>query len=291
MKARYTIVDVFADRLLTGNQLAVFPDGDQIPESLMQPIAREMNFSETTFVTGVHGDRYRVRIFTPGAELPFAGHPTLGTAWTLRKAGRLRSHRVIQESTAGETPVSFALDMAWLERTGTVGEDLEDASFVAHALGLAESDVGFSGALLGLGRRMLAPAVVDSGMPQLMVPIADPTTLAGLRPRPEIADLAGDGVYCFAPIAPTKIKARFFAPSVGVQEDPATGSAAAGLGLYLAEHGGDLAFDIAQGEEVGRPSTIAVDTSRGRVRVGGRVVLVGEGHLNIPPLGAHRPSL
>jgi trans-2,3-dihydro-3-hydroxyanthranilate isomerase len=281
MKARYLLVDVFTEKPLAGNALAVFPDGHDIPEELMQPIAREINLSETTFVTACTGDAYDLRIFTPGAEMPFAGHPTLGTAWVLRHLGRLEGDRALQRTGAGDTPVSIAFDAVWLERAGSVGEDLEDVSFVAAALGLDDSDVGFSAALLGMERTMLSPAVADSGVEQLMVPVADPTTLAGLAPRPEIADLSGDGVYCFAPIAPTKIKARFFAPGVGVFEDPGTGSAAAGLGLYLGARLGDLAFDIVQGEEVGRPSTIMVDTARGRVRVGGSVALAGEGELRL----------
>lgn len=280
MRARYLLVDVFTDRPLAGNALAVFADAGAIPEGLMQPIAREMNLSETTFVTRTNPDGYEVRIFTPSAEMPFAGHPTLGTAWALRHLG-LTGDRVVQRSAAGDTPVSLALDTVWLERAGSVGEDIFDASFVAHALGVSESDIGFSGAQLGMERIMLAPAVANSGVPQLMVPIADTATLTEIEPHASIADLASDGVYCFAPIAPTKIKARFFAPGIGVVEDPATGSAAAGLGLYLSARAGDIAFDISQGTEVGRPSTLMVVTSRGRVRVGGTVVLVGKGELSV----------
>ncbi len=281
MRARFLLVDVFTDRPLAGNALAVFPDGQDVPPDLMQAIAREMNLSETTFVTGVEGDLYEVRIFTPSAEMPFAGHPTLGTTWALRHLGILKEDRAVQRSPAGDTPVSLALDVAWLERAGSVGKDLLDASFVAEALGLAETDIGFNAALLGMERVMLAPAEADAGVPQLMVPVADIATLSSLRPRPEIAGLAHDGIYCFAPIAPTKIKARFFSPGLGVSEDPATGSAAAGLGLYLSTRAGESAFDISQGEEVGRPSTIMVVTSRGRVRVGGSVVPCGEGFINL----------
>jgi trans-2,3-dihydro-3-hydroxyanthranilate isomerase len=279
MKARYLIVDVFTDRPLAGNALAVFPDGHEIPPEMMQPVAREMNLSETTFVTRCDGGSYEMRIFTPAAEMPFAGHPTLGTAWALRHLGYLDTERPVQRTAAGDTPVSIALDTVWLERTGTVGPDLEDVSFVAEALGVSEFDIGFSASILGLDRRTIAPAVADSGVAQLMVPICDAGRLTEMWPRPEIADLSGDGVYCFTAIAPTKIKARFFAPALGVVEDPATGSAAAGLGLYLGDRFGNLAFDISQGSEVGRPSKIEVDTSRGRVRVGGSVVLAGEGEL------------
>ncbi len=279
MRARYLLVDVFTNRPLAGNALAVFPEGHVIPEAELQPIARELNLSETTFVTNVTIDSYVSRIFTPAAEMPFAGHPTIGTAWALKHLGLVHGDRVVQRTTAGDTAVSFALDTTWLERAGNVGPDLEDSSFVAHALGLAETDIGLNAAQLGMERVMLSPAVASAGVSQLMVPIADAVTLSAIEPRPEIADLASDGVYCFTAIAPTKVKARFFAPAVGVFEDPATGSAAAALGLYLSARAGDLAFDISQGSEVGRPSTLVVVTARGRVRVGGSVVLAGEGEL------------
>lgn len=279
MKAPYLRVDVFTDRPLAGNALAVFPDGHAVPEDAMQQIAREMNLSETVFVTHVEADRYESRIFTPATELPFAGHPTLGTAWALHHLGLVAGPRVVQRTKAGDTPVSLALDMVWLERTGSVGEEIEDASFIAPALGLSEFDVGFNAGVLGFDRMWLGPAFADAGVEQLMVPVADAATLSKMHPSAEVLDLTGNGVYCFTAIAPTRIKARFFGAGVGIAEDPATGSAAANLGLYLAERLGDLAFDISQGAEIGRPSTIAVDTARGRVRVGGQVVLAGEGTL------------
>lgn len=281
MKAAYLVVDVFTDRPLAGNPLAVFPDGHDLPSELYQPIARELNLSETVFVTRIGDDGYDARIFTPAAEMAFAGHPTLGTAWTLRHLGRIEGPRTVQHTAAGATPVSLALDTVWLERTGTVGADIDDVSFIAPALGLGHTEVGFNAGMLGFERRWLAPAFADAGVEQLMVPVADAPTLAKMRPRPEMADLSGDGIYCFTAIAPTRIKARFFARGLGIDEDPATGSAAAGLGLYLAERLGDVAFDISQGAEVGRPSTLMVDTSRGRVRVGGTVVLAGEGELRL----------
>lgn len=279
MRLRYLIVDVFTDRPLAGNALAVFPDPAGLDETTMQAIAREMNLSETTFVTAVTQTGYDVRIFTPDQEMPFAGHPTLGTAWTLKHLGLLGSDRCLQRSPAGDTAVSLAFDTVWFERTGHVKPDIEDVSFVAHSLGLSESDIGFNAAHLGMERVMLAPAVSNVGLDQLMVPIADAALVATARPTSEIAHLSSEGVYCFAPIAPTKIKARFFAPGLGVAEDPATGSAAAALGLYLGARAGDLAFDISQGAEVRRPSTITVVTTRGRVRVGGPVALAGEGEL------------
>ncbi|GAC1414165.1 MAG: PhzF family phenazine biosynthesis protein [Actinomycetota bacterium] len=282
MKAPYLLVDVFTDRPFSGNQLAVFPDGHHVPEELMQPIARELNLSESVFVTEVSAgapDQYSSRIFAPSVELPFAGHPTLGTAWALRHLGRINGPRCVQRTKGGDTPVSMALDTVWLERTGTVGPDIEEISFIAPALGLNEMQVGFNAGVLGFDRLSLSPGVANAGVEQLMVPVADAMTLSQMKPRPETADLSGHGVYCFTAIAPTRIKARFFPRGLGVAEDPATGSAAANLGLYLAERLGDLAFEISQGAEVGRPGTLQVDTARGRVRVGGNVVLAGEGWL------------
>jgi trans-2,3-dihydro-3-hydroxyanthranilate isomerase len=281
MRLPYLLVDVFTDRPLAGNALAVFPDAARVPEARMQAIAREMNLSETAFVVEARPARYTVRIFTPYVELPFAGHPTIGTAWVLRHLGKLQGDRAVQRSGIGDTAVSIALGTVWFERTGHVHEDIQDHSFVAHALGVADSDIGFTAELIGLERVLLAPAIADAGAPYLMVPIADAATLAGMRARPEIADLYSAGVYCFAPVAPTRIKARFFAAGLGVAEDPATGSAAASLGLYLSARAGDMAFDISQGAEIARPSTITVVTARGGVRVGGSAVIAGEGELSI----------
>lgn len=279
MKAAYILVDVFTDTPLAGNALAVFPDGHEIPEELYPRIARELNLSETVFVGRIDGDTYESRIFTPASELPFAGHPTLGTAWTLHDLGRVEGPRLVQRTAAGDTPVSLAFDTVWLERTGTVGPDIDDVSFIAPALGVSESSIGFNAGMLGFERQWMAPAFADAGVEQLMVPVADAGLLSRMRPRPEVVDLSGDGIYCFTAIAPTRLKARFFAAGLGIGEDPATGSAAASVGLYLADRLGDLAFDISQGVETGRPSTLMVDTSRGRVRVGGQVVKIGEGSL------------
>lgn len=277
MKTQYLIVDVFARGPLSGNALAVFPDGAAIDSERYQAIAREMNLSETAFVTATRPDGYDVRIFTPGSELPFAGHPTLGTAWVLRHIGAIVGDRPTQTSPAGETPVSIALDTVWLERTGTVGRDRDDADAIARALNIAEAAIGFDAAILGMERTALRPAMVDAGIPQLLVPIADPDVLARVRPGPGVEGLSSQGIYCFAPLGSARVKARFFAAGLGIAEDPATGSAAAALGLYLCDRAGELAFEISQGDEVARPSTLNVDAARGRVRVGGVVVLVARG--------------
>jgi len=143
MGARYLIVDVFAREPLAGNGLAVFPDPDSVDPERMQRIAREMNLSETTFVTALRDDGYDVRIFTPSEELPFAGHPTLGTSWTLRHIGAVKGDRVVQRSEAGETPVTFEGDHVWLERGGSGGTDLPDVDETLEMLDIGPGSVGF----------------------------------------------------------------------------------------------------------------------------------------------------
>ncbi|HJR18626.1 MAG TPA: PhzF family phenazine biosynthesis protein [Actinomycetota bacterium] len=277
MLARYRVVDVFAREPLAGNALAVFPDPGSVDPDRMQRIAREMNLSETTFVTGVTADGYDVRIFTPGSELPFAGHPTLGTAWVLRELGAVAGERTVQRSAAGPTAVDFDGDRVWLERTGTPGEDLDDVDGFLAALDLDGASVGFDASAFGARAAALRPAIPDAGLRWLMLPLASPDIVARLQAPSALPDPSG--VYCFAPLGPGRIKARFFAADFGVAEDPATGSAAAALGIYLAARVGDVTVDIEQGAEVARPSFISVQATRDRVRIGGTVRLTAEASL------------
>ncbi|MGH2728535.1 MAG: PhzF family phenazine biosynthesis protein, partial [Actinomycetota bacterium] len=234
--ARYRLVDVFAREPLAGNALAVFPDPGAVDPARMPRIAREMNLSETTFVTAIRPDGYDLRIFTPADELPFAGHPTLGTAWVLRELGAVAGDRVIQRSEAGETPVEFDGDRVWLERTGTPGEDIDDVAEVVGSIGAPADAVGFDAAALGGASAVLRPAIADAGVAQLMLPLSSPEVVAALRAPPWVR-ITG-GVFCFAPLGRGRVKARFFAPGLGVTEDPGTGSACAGLGLYLGARAG-----------------------------------------------------
>jgi trans-2,3-dihydro-3-hydroxyanthranilate isomerase len=277
--ARYLLVDVFAREPLAGNALAVFNVPDSVEPRLMQRIAREMNLSETTFVTAIRPDGYDVRIFTPTDELPFAGHPTLGTAWVLRHVGAVAGATVTQRSGAGETEVTFEGEYVWLERSGLPGEDTEDIGTILETLGLSRDVVGFPARALGTSSRMqLRPAVADAGLPWLMLPLADPSVVAALRVP---SFLHGVGVYCFAPFGPGRVKARFFAPESGVPEDPATGSAAAALGVYLGARAGRVSIEIEQGAEIGRPSFISLEGAPGRARIGGAVHVVAEATLAI----------
>jgi len=279
MTARYLVVDVFARAPLEGNGLAVFPDPGSVDPSLMQKIAREINLSETTFVSGVDGDGYDVRIFTPSDELPFAGHPTLGTSWVLRRhLGVLAGDQITQRSAAGETAVTIDDETVWLERSGTDGGDLDDVGEMLSLLGLSADDVGFDAAAIGGRARSLRPAVTDIGAKQLMLPLASPDLVAKLRAPASVA--YADGVYCFSALGEGRVKARFFAPGIGVSEDPATGSAATGLGVYLGARAGDVDIEIEQGAEIARPSFISVQAREARARVGGRVRLVAEATLH-----------
>ena len=281
-------VDVFTDEAYKGNPLAVFPDAAGLNRAQMQAIAREMNLSETTFVTSVEKEAYDVRIFTPIAELPFAGHPTIGTCWALRHLGLVGDDEIIQRSPAGETPVAPSDDLLWFERTGTVSPDLTDTQLdirqrIAEAIGLEEGDIGFEAHEMGRNGR-LEPASCEAGLEILAVPVHTPATLE--RAIPNIAGLGklpGQGAYCFSPEGAGRLLARGFFPDVGIPEDAATGVAAAGLGLYLADRLGKIELRIAQGVQLGRPSRIELRAEAGKVAVGGSCALVLKGRLETLP--------
>jgi trans-2,3-dihydro-3-hydroxyanthranilate isomerase len=279
-------VDVFSTRPYEGNPLAVFPDAKGLSARQMQSIASEMNLSETTFVMDVEEEAYTVRIFTPNEELPFAGHPTIGTAWVLKHLGRLQSEEINQHSRAGMTPIRDRDGHLWFERSGTVADDLEAREpdvnrRLARALGLDEDQVGLEARELGRSGR-LRPAWSDCGVNQLMLPLRNLSALEKSYPVGDFGD-GGVGVYCFTAAGAGKLRARGFFPGVGIVEDPATGSAAAGLGLYLADRVGDIRFELVQGVEMGRPSRILVRARKGLVEVGGRCELVLRGTLDAVP--------
>jgi trans-2,3-dihydro-3-hydroxyanthranilate isomerase len=280
-------IDVFAGSAYAGNPLAVFPEAEELSGSQMQRIALEMNLSETTFVTSVEDPTYSLRIFTPGQELPFAGHPTIGTAWLLRHMHRLSGDHFIQSSSAGDTEISVVGDELWFERSGHSGRDLAagDPTAVgalAAALGINGSDVGLDGQEIG-GSGELRVATADAGVEQLMVPVRDDSALGRCSPRSELVSVHEFGVYCFTAIGNGQLAARGFFPSSGVAEDPATGSAAAGLGLYLADRMGGGTFEISQGREMGRPSRILMRCEPGRVAIGGRCEPIFRGELEALP--------
>jgi trans-2,3-dihydro-3-hydroxyanthranilate isomerase len=277
-------LDVFAPGPFRGNPLAVFPDAGDLKSEQMQAIAREMNLSETSFVTNVDADGYDARIFTPAEELPFAGHPTLGTAWLLRHLGKAPGDRAVQRTAAGDTEVRFEGDLVWFERPGHASPDLESTDTtstanLAGALGLREDDVGMEARELGRSGRLM-PSLSNAAYDQMMVPVKDVDALQRIVVRPDLLGRAAImGVYCFSAFRAGAVRARGFFPNVGVDEDPATGSAAAALGIYLADRLGDIDLEVIQGVEINRPSSILVRGRSGTVQVGGRCEMVLEGRL------------
>jgi trans-2,3-dihydro-3-hydroxyanthranilate isomerase len=285
MRLPFRLVDVFTERPLAGNQLCVVPETPaQMDAGLMQAVAAEIGFSETTFVLEASLDRYRMRIFTPGTELPFAGHPTLGTAFVLVSEGGVRSPAV-QTVPAGDVPVEVdvAVGFAWMQQLpAEFGLEFPHPEAAVSATGLGVDDL----------EPDLPPKVVSTGLRHLLVGVRNADRVAGARPDQaavnEVLKQAGaDGLYLFA-VADGGAKARFFGSGVGVAEDPATGSAAGPLGAYLAERGvvpASQSLVVRQGEEVSRPSELHVvperEGSKWRVRVGGGVQVVGRGEFDL----------
>jgi trans-2,3-dihydro-3-hydroxyanthranilate isomerase len=275
---RYVLVDVFTSTHLQGNALAVFTDARAIPEELLQPIAREMNLSETTFVYPPEADGHvRMRIFTPATEVPFAGHPTLGTAFVL--AAPLQLIEIKLETGNGTISVE-------LEREGArivFGRMAQPIPTIAPFDGADELL-----AVLGV-ESQLPVEVYDNGLAHVYVALGSTEEVAALRPDfQQLADFGPFGINCFAGDA-LRWKTRMFGPGLGVNEDPATGSAAGPLALHLARHR-RIAFgdeiEIVQGVEIGRHSTLfaRVDGSEDaveRVEVGGSAVVVARGELQL----------
>ncbi len=297
-------LDVFTRQPLAGNALAVFPDASGLDAKTMQALAREMNLSETTFVTPSPLATRRVRFFTPAAEIPLAGHPTIGTWWMLAETGAIPlaptgTTHVTQETGAGVLPVDIHGEdgkptrVVMTQAEPQFGDPITAGARLAKALG--------GGA--GLLPKQPAPQLVSTGLPQLMVPIrslaklkALPSGGTGMQLAKVLDELGTRCAMCYAleteqPGA--TVHCRMFAPGFGVPEDPATGSAAGGLGCYLVWHGlvrphdGVARIVVEQGIEIGRPSMIHVEIAVGNggeitsVRVGGEAVTVITGEVEL----------
>jgi trans-2,3-dihydro-3-hydroxyanthranilate isomerase len=297
----FVTLDVFTEEIFGGNPLAVFPDTPALGEREMQAIAREFNLSETVFVRPADdpGHAARLRIFTPEAELPFAGHPTVGAAICLAEAGRFGAiadeARVIFEEGAGPVPVRF-----------TRGRSGWTATLTSPRLpqrlgpGMARATLA---AILGLREDAFAPGidggVYSAGVAFEIVPLKDEAALAAARFRPGAWSAAGSPPLLYLlTMADWRcgrdVRARMFAPGLGIAEDPATGAAAAALAGFLAEvqrpADGQAAWTVAQGIEMGRPSQIAVsaDIAGAAIRaahVGGTAVTVSRGVFLLPGAG------
>ena len=281
MDLRYVICDVFTDTPLAGNPVAVFTDGRDVETERMQQLARETNLSETVFVLPAEeGGNARIRIFTPAQEIPFAGHPTLGTAFVL--AAPLQLTEIRLETGKGIVPVALEREGAriifgWMTQPIPTFEPYADEQQLLEAVRVERSELPIE--------------VYDNGIKHVYVKLGSEEDVAALRPDlGKLAELPSVlGVNCFAGSG-NRWKTRMFAPGGGVPEDPATGSAAGPLALHLARHGliafGDE-IEITQGVEIGRPSTLhaQVDGSAEqieRVAVGGSAVVVARGQFRLP---------
>jgi trans-2,3-dihydro-3-hydroxyanthranilate isomerase len=281
---RYVVVDVFSDRPLAGNQLAVFTNAQSIPEQLLQPLAKEIGFSETVFCYPAEAEGHvRIRIFTPASEVPFAGHPTLGTAFVLAAPMQLGS--IGLETGSGLVTVELERGGSGSIVFGRMSQPLPRIKSFAQAAELL--------AALGLERSELPVELYDNGIAHVFVALASEDAVAALSPDSKaLATFGSIGVNCFAG-AGKSWKTRCFVSGLGVSEDPATGSAAGPLALHLARHGA-IAFgeeiEIRQGEEVGRPSFLYASAHGSsevveRIEVGGCAVVVARGEFALPGAG------
>jgi trans-2,3-dihydro-3-hydroxyanthranilate isomerase len=302
MKARFFTADVFTDRKFGGNQLAVFPDASPIDPSLLQAIAREFNFSETTFVLPPDDPKHtaRVRIFTPGGELAFAGHPTVGTAHVLAATGAIGltgdSTSIVFEEKVGPVPVTIQSKNGkpdFVQLTAAMkpeaGPPPPSREKLAEVLNLSPES---------LRSGEWSPQALSCGTAFLFVPLVDRAAVAAARMNLDAWERTlrayfTSKVFVFAEGGERKdsqIRARMFAPGIGVPEDPATGSAVAALAGYLADRDprrdGTLNWRVEQGFEMGRPSILEAEADKkdGKLiitRVGGQTVMVTEGVMDL----------
>ncbi|HEY0023901.1 MAG TPA: PhzF family phenazine biosynthesis protein [Longimicrobium sp.] len=296
MRYSYHLLDVFTDRVFGGNPLAVFPDGQGLSTGQMQRVAAELNLSETVFVfqAETEAGTRKLRIFTPAVELPFAGHPTVGTAVLLAETGAVPEdvQNIVLEETVGPVAVRIAREpgrptfaQLTAAQAPEFGPPPPPTAELARVIGLDESDL-----LDG----EWAPGTASCGVPFLILPVRSLEALARVRMdqgawERVLADTWAPHVYIVAPGA--DLRARMFAPAMGLGEDPATGAAATALAAYLArrENGETTTqrWTVQQGVEMGRPSTLYLEAeveagSITAIRVGGSAVLVGEGWMEIP---------
>jgi trans-2,3-dihydro-3-hydroxyanthranilate isomerase len=301
-RLHYHLIDVFTDRAFGGNPLAVFAEGAGIPDALMQSIAKELNLSETTFVLAPADAKHdcRVRIFTPGSELPMAGHPTVGTAFVLAREGILKKPNAIFEEGVGPVPVSIELKdgapgfIEMRQPLPTFGPRFENIDAIAEMLSLEPRAIRDT---------KLPVEIVSCGVPYLLVPLDGLESIRRIRFRTYVWERVvreqapAPDVFVFTTAAEfpgSDIHSRMFAPAHGIAEDPATGSAQGPLGCYLVRHGvlpsdDELRFVSEQGVEMGRPSFLRIRIAHDRgeisaVRVGGTCHYMGGGYFDIAEL-------
>ncbi len=277
---RYLLLDVFAESPLQGNQLAVMSDARGLDPETMQSLARELKLSETVFMLPPReGGDVRVRIFTPAAELPFAGHPVLGSAVVAARA--LGRSEVVLETGSGQVAVEVLVEDA-LAASGRMRQPIPTWEPFERETELL--------AALGVERSFVPVEVYCNGPRHVFVGLESPRAVAALEPNSSaLAALGEIGVSCFAG-AEASWKTRMFAPGLGVVEDPATGSAAGPLAVHLARHeriAFGMEIEISQGVEIQRVSLLRARVTGAierieRVEVGGRALLIGRGELHLP---------
>lgn len=269
---RYTIVDVFTSTPLEGNPLAVFTGGDGLPDHVMQALARETKLSETTFLqTASEGGTARLRIFTPAEELPFAGHPVLGSAWVVARATPI--HTIGFETGMGLVPVAIERD----------GGTLVGARMTQPEPLIGPADIDHDAIERAIGVPLVGePARAANGITHLLCPVHD---VAAARPDwSALAAFDVGTVYVWAPPADGELRTRMFSPRDGTFEDAATGSAAGALGAHLLATGavGPGRVTMVQGVEMLRPSRIEVDLAAGQPPVvGGQCAVVARGEFQL----------
>jgi trans-2,3-dihydro-3-hydroxyanthranilate isomerase len=289
MAHRIAWLDVFAERPLAGNPLAVVDEADGIADEAMLALAQELNVAETTFVQTADADGadYRNRIFTIEREIPFAGHPSLGTAVAVARWRGLEEASFVQQTTAGLQPIEVKAEgdrwrAEMVQNAAEFGTEL-DSEAAMHAVGLSSAEA----------HQDLTPQVVSTGLPTAIVPLSAPDSLGRARPDFGAVDRALQGAepragetpnfyLVWIDVAAGQTRARMFSTGAPGGEDPATGSAAGTLGAYLAERAGMERVVIRQGEEMGRPSVLEVEMAEGRPRVGGGVIPVIDGEVSLP---------
>ena len=306
MDTPFYTVDVFTDRAFGGNPLAVFPQADGLNDQQMQQIARELNLSETTFVFPADNPNHtcKLRIFTPGTELPFAGHPTLGTAHILVTTGIVTADgdtaKIIFEEGVGPVPVTVSTlgpDKTFAQLTAaqlpSFAADTPSRQDIAAMLTINEDDVSTQEPI----------AIASCGVPYLLAPLTGLEAMAKLCIDTQhyhriLTDCDAHAILAWTRTTSANdidIHARMFAPAVGIIEDPATGSAAAALAGYLAkqsdQENGTLRWQIEQGVEMQRPSLLAIEADLhenmiGAIRVGGRSISISEGKMTVPATGS-----
>lgn len=282
---RLTWLDVFTPTPLAGNALAVVHDADGLDDAMMLAFARETRLSETTFVQSAQADgaTYRNRIFTMGGELPFAGHPSLGTAVAVAHARALREASFVQETRAGLQSIDVRLD-GDVAQASMLQEPAVHGAEVPAAVALAAARLDDADA-----HPDLPPQVVSTGLAHVLVPVRDAAVLEKAAPR-DFAALrsllaAHDAVVLYLAAVgdggePIRARGFFTAPGE-ITEDPATGSAAGPLLAYLHARRGDTAIDVLQGVEMERPSRLECRVEDDRIRVGGACVVVADGTVRL----------